>query len=36
MLPLDYVLETPAKCLQCGGAINEKTLVEWDVPVRNN
>jgi len=20
----------------CGGAINEKTLVEWDVPVRNN
>jgi hypothetical protein len=34
--PLDYVLEAPAKCLQCGGAINEKTLVEWDVPVRNN
>src|SRR5262245_56185719 len=26
----DYVLETPARCLQCGGMISEKTLVEWD------
>jgi hypothetical protein len=24
------VLEMPARCLQCGAAINEKTLVEWD------
>jgi len=26
----DYVLEVPARCLQCGGEINEKTLVEWN------
>jgi hypothetical protein len=26
----DYVPEVPATCLQCGAAINEKTLVEWD------
>jgi hypothetical protein len=26
----DYVLEVPARCLQCGGEINEKTRVEWD------
>ena len=26
----DYVLEVPARCLQCGAEINEKTLVEWD------
>jgi hypothetical protein len=26
----DYVLEVPAKCLQCGAEINEKTLVESD------
>jgi hypothetical protein len=25
----DYVLEMPARCLQCGAEINEKTLVEW-------
>jgi len=25
----DYVLEVPARCLQCGTEINEKTLVEW-------
>jgi hypothetical protein len=25
----DYVLQAPAKCLQCGAEINEKTLVEW-------
>ena len=25
----DYVLEVPARCLQCGAEINEKTLVEW-------
>ena len=24
----DYVLEVPARCLQCGAAINEKTLVD--------
>jgi hypothetical protein len=24
----DYVLEVPARCLQCGAEINEKTLVE--------
>ena len=24
----DYLLELPARCLQCGGEINEKTLVE--------
>ena len=24
----DYVLETPARCLQCGGKITEKTLVD--------
>jgi hypothetical protein len=24
----DYILETPATCLQCGAEINEKTLVE--------
>ena len=24
----DYVLESPARCLQCGAAISEKTLVE--------
>jgi hypothetical protein len=26
----DYVLEVPARCLQCGAGINEKTLVEWN------
>ena len=26
----DYVLERPARCLQCGAEITEKTLVEWD------
>jgi hypothetical protein len=26
----DYVLEVPARCLQCGAEISEKTLVEWD------
>jgi hypothetical protein len=26
----DYVLEVPARCLQCGAAITEKTLVEWN------
>ena len=26
----DYVLEVPARCLQCGAEINEKTLVAWD------
>ena len=25
----DYVLEVPARCLQWGMEINEKTLVEW-------
>jgi hypothetical protein len=25
----DYVLEVPARCLQCGEEINDKTLVEW-------
>jgi hypothetical protein len=25
-----YVLELPARCLQCGAGIKEKTLVEWD------
>src|SRR5262245_46782711 len=25
----DYVLEVPARCLQCGTQINEKTMVEW-------
>jgi hypothetical protein len=25
----DYVLEVPARCLQCGAEINEKTLVDW-------
>jgi hypothetical protein len=24
----DYVLEVPARCLQCGATINEKTLIE--------
>jgi hypothetical protein len=24
----DYVLEVPARCLQCGAEINEKTLVD--------
>jgi hypothetical protein len=24
----DYVLEMPARCLQCGAEINEKTLVD--------
>jgi hypothetical protein len=24
----DYVLQVPAKCLQCGAEINEKTLME--------
>jgi hypothetical protein len=24
----DYVWKVPAKCLQCGGTITEKTLVE--------
>ena len=26
----DYVFEQPVRCLQCGGEINEKTLVEWN------
>jgi hypothetical protein len=26
----DYVLEVPAMCLQCGAAITEKTLVDWN------
>jgi hypothetical protein len=26
----NYVLEVPARCLQCGAEISEKTLVEWD------
>jgi hypothetical protein len=26
----EYVLETPAKCLRCGAAVTEETLVEWD------
>jgi ATP-dependent DNA ligase len=26
----DYVLEVPARCLQCGAEIKEKTLVEWN------
>ena len=26
----DYVLEVLPRCLQCGGTITEKTLVEWD------
>ena len=25
----DYVLEEPARCLQCGAKVTEKTLVEW-------
>jgi len=24
----DYVLEVPARCLQCGAEINEKTLMD--------
>ena len=24
----DYVLQRPARCLQCGAGINEKTLVD--------
>jgi len=26
----EYVLEIPAKCLRCGSAVTEQTLVEWD------
>jgi hypothetical protein len=26
----DYIFEVPARCLQCGATITEKTLVEWD------
>jgi hypothetical protein len=26
----DYVLEVPARCLQCGAEISDKTLVDWD------
>ena len=26
----DYLLSRPATCLQCGGEITEKTLVEWN------
>jgi hypothetical protein len=29
----DYILEVPARCLQCGAEINEKTLVEWNEDV---
>jgi hypothetical protein len=28
----DYVLEVPARCLQSGTEINEKTQVEWIDP----
>jgi hypothetical protein len=26
----DYALEVPARCLQCGGRITEKTLLDWN------
>jgi len=26
----DYVLEVAARCLQCGGRINENTLIHWN------